>query len=388
MDMPLKPNILEDITKDHFIVPPPPREKYVDMGLDQTMLEDESGRLRLTGAALEDHTLVTGVIVSVLGSETKNGDFNVLDLKIADLPRQAPLPPGHPRNRKIALASGLGVSGGTHEGLETHLLCEYLLGEAGGDADHTEAAAISRLILLGNSLGEAQRSPFIDDSKPAKAKKYGYDAAAYNPAPTKTFDALLSALLPSLAITLLPGEDDPANVSIPQQQLHAALFPTAKLWDGSTLDRVTNPWVGNVDGINFLATAGQNLDDMYKYVEDTDRLQMCERLLRWRNIAPTAPDTLWSYPFRDSDPFTLDDDMCPHVFVVGNQPRFETTVVEGMIPPPRAGVGDVAADLLGIGNDGQKVRVILVPRFDATGEIVVLDLDSLVPEKVCFKVEQ
>ena len=52
MDMPLKPNILNDITKDQFIISPPPRDKYVDMGLDQTMLEDESGRLRLTGGAL------------------------------------------------------------------------------------------------------------------------------------------------------------------------------------------------------------------------------------------------------------------------------------------------------------------------------------------------
>jgi hypothetical protein len=33
------------------------------------------------------------------------------------------------------------------------------------------------------------------------------------------------------------------------------------------------------------------------------------------------------------------------------------------------------------------VRVILVPRFDATGEIVVLDLETLEPELVSFRVE-
>jgi len=42
---------------------------------------------------------------------------------------------------------------------------------------------------------------------------------------------------------------------------------------------------------------------------------------------------------------------------------------------------------IGTGNDGQMVRVILVPRFDATGEIVVLDLETLEPELVSFRVE-
>ena len=42
----------------------------------------------------------------------------------------------------------------------------------------------------------------------------------------------------------------------------------------------------------------------------------------------------------------------------------------------------------GAGNDGQQVRIILVPRFDKTGEIVVVDLESLEPELVRFSVEQ
>ncbi|KAF8248078.1 hypothetical protein K440DRAFT_626676 [Wilcoxina mikolae CBS 423.85] len=373
MDMPLKPNILEDITKDHFVIPPPPREKYVDMGLDQTMLEDESGRLRLTGGVLESQELVTGVIVAVLGTETANGDFSVIDIKIPDLPSQKPIKSNNTteaRRKKIAIASGLGISGSIHEGLETHLLTEYLLGEAGGDEDHESAASISRLILAGNSLGEAH-NPIddlnLEETRKSRTKKYGYDATAYNPSPTKAFDAILSSLLQSISVTLMPGESDPANISMPQQQLHAALFPTAKLYDGSTFERVTNPWVGDIDGVTVLATSGQNLDDMYKYVESDDRLAMCENLLRWRNIAPTAPDTLWSYPFQYGDPFVLDNAECPHVFIVGNQPRYETKLVEG--------------------NDGQKVRVILVPRFDTTGEIVVLDLESLEPELVNFRVE-
>lgn len=368
MDMPLKPSVLEDITKDHFIVPPPPREKYVDMGVDQTMLEDESGRLRLTGSILNLHDLVTGVIVAVLGTETSNGDFNVIDIKIPDLPSQKQLQPSKDgRKRRVALASGLGICGTRHEGLKTHLLVEYLLGEAGGDEDHEDVASISRLILAGNSLGEAH-NPLddldADELQKSRTKKYGYDAAAYNPVPTKHLDAILSCLLSSIAITIMPGGSDPANISMPQQQIHAAIFSTAKLYDSSTLERATNPWVGEIDGVNFLGTSGQNLDDVYKYVEDKDRLAMCERLLRWRNIAPTAPDTLWSYPFQNGDPYVIEDDMCPHVLFIGNQPRYETKLIQG--------------------NDGQRVRIILLPRFGATGEIVVLDLETLEPELLSF----
>ena len=347
MDMPLKPNILDDIVKDHFTVPPAPREKYVEVGLDRVTIEDESGRLRLTGGVLETQELVTGVIVSVLGSENSNGDFSVIDIKVPDLPSQKPLESKGIERKRVAIASGLGISGSQYEGLETHLLVEYLLGEAGGDEDHNHAATITQLILAGNSLGEAHNP--IDDknteeAREARATKYGYDAAAYNPGPTKAFDAILSSLLPSIGVTLMPGSFDPANVSMPQQRLHAALFPTAKLYDGSTLERVTNPWMGDIDDVNFLATSGQNLDDIYKYVEGTDRLAMCERLLRWRNIAPTAPDTLWSYPFQEDDPFVLRDGECPHVLIIGNQPKYETSLVEGischtLCPPPSESIG-------------------------------------------------
>lgn len=57
---------------------------------------------------------------------------------------------------------------------------------------------------------------------------------------------------------------------------------------------------------------------------------MTQRTLEWRHMAPTAPDTLWIYPFPDADPFILK--YRPDVYIVGNQPEFETTIIGGMIP--------------------------------------------------------
>ena len=89
---------------------------------------------------------------------------------------------------------------------------------------------------------------------------------------------------------------------------------------------------------------------------DCSRLDLIEHTLRWRLIAPTAPDTLWSYPFRDHEPFVLEGDRCPHLYIVGNQDRFGTRLVEG--------------------SAGQRVRIVSLPSFKQTGEIAVLDLDD------------
>ncbi|KAI4217686.1 MAG: hypothetical protein LQ351_000282 [Letrouitia transgressa] len=378
MDMPLKPNILDDIAKDHWISAPPARQKFISpSGQDQTMLEDESGRLRLTGAFLQHVMLVTGCIVAVMGTENANGDFEIIDVKVPDLPRQ---PQRWERDNganddqsgggQIAFVSGLGISGDEGDTLTMDLLMEYLLGEAGGESDQAEVCRISRVVIAGNSISEGIPLALREEEKKS-SKKYGYDSSAYNPAPTAHLDSFLATLLPSIPITLIPGESDPANASIPQQPIHPAMFPHSRAYaakpgsiEPGWLDSSTNPWEGDIEGWRFMGNGGQPIDDIFRYVEGDDRLGMMEALLRWRCGAPTAPDTLWCYPFQDKDPFIIEE--TPHVYFVGNQPRFETTVIEGPA--------------------GQVVRLISLPKFKETGEIVLLDTDSLDVEVMQFRV--
>ncbi|OBT45242.1 hypothetical protein VE00_03669 [Pseudogymnoascus sp. WSF 3629] len=408
MDMALKPNILDDISKDHWTSAVPPRQKYKSSdGSDSTMLEDESGRVRLIGARLADEMMVTGCIVSVMGTENANGDFEVIDIRTPDL---APQParwehsdssktatesgrkvkkqkvededeemtesrPGS--GGKIAIVSGLDISGSNAgHTLQLNLLLEYLLGEALDPASQQQASQISRLIIAGNSIVVDDSVPggSLGNTRKATHKKYGYDSSAYNPAPTAHLDDFLAALLPSVPVTLLPGASDPANASLPQQPVHSAMFPQARAYgsgpptDGEKkigwFDAVTNPWEGEVEGWRVLGTGGQNVDDVFKYVEGEDRLGMMEAMCRWRCCAPTAPDTLWSYPFQDDDPFVIKD--CPHLYIVGSQPKFDTTVIEGP--------------------DGQMVRLIAVPRFSETGELLLVDSETLEVERVVIDV--
>ncbi|EPE32330.1 hypothetical protein GLAREA_07463 [Glarea lozoyensis ATCC 20868] len=412
MDMPLKPNILDDISKDHWISAPAPREKYLSAdGNDMIMLEDKSGRIRLVGHALENEMLVTGCIVAVMGTENSNGEFEVVDIKVPGLPPQSerwvqvkdedeemedekpmgngskmkdededmekPAPTSN--GKKIAIVSGLGFSSTNSEhALELNLLSEFLLGEALDPVTQENVSQISRLIIAGNSIAvdlEATPHDTIGNTKKAAQKKYGYDSSAYNPTPTAHLDDFLVSLLPSLPVTLMPGYHDPANVSLPQQPIHSAMFPQARTYgamppgeDGKStpgwFDTVTNPWAGEVEGWKVLGTGGQNVDDVFKYVEGEDRLGMMEAMCRWRCCAPTAPDTLWSYPFQFDDPFVLTS--CPHLFFVGSQPKFDTAVIEG--------------------EDGQTVRLIAVPKFSETGEIVLVDSETLETSVVRFSV--
>lgn len=392
-DMPLKPNILDDVSKDRWISAPTSVTRYFsDDERDAVMLEDDSGRIRLAGNVLSAFMLVTGCIIAVVGTENANGDFEVIDMKFADLPPQperwalskSPTANGAVKGSKaarsedvemtddsppsaggkIAIVSGLNFSGtDTSYALELNLLLEFLLGEALDPGAQAEISHISRLVIAGNSIAAA--NPLTGETagdKKAAHKKYGYDASAYNAQPSQQLDDFLSELLPSIPVTMLPGEHDPANASFPQQPVHTAMFPRSREFAATPgskecgwLDPVTNPWEGELDGWRVLGTGGQNLDDIFKYIDSEDRLGMMEAMCRWRCSAPTAPDTLWCYPFQDDDPFVMND--CPHLYFVGCQPEFGTKVIQG--------------------TDGQSVRLIAVPSFSESKEIVLVDSETL-----------
>jgi DNA polymerase delta subunit 2 len=370
--------IHSDLPK-HWIAAPPARSTYMSPEEeDEMMLEDESGRLRVTGEPLQSH-YVTGCILAALGTEQADGTFQVIATQYADLPRQperwerqnaalsksGAKKPRREQAGKLAIVSGLEVTGNSYDDLPLDLLVEYLTGESSGPPDQANASKITRLIIAGDSLSRSSPILSRDDftAKKAASKHYGYDASAYDASPATRLDTLLCDILPSLPITLLPGASDPANVALPQQPLHPALFPNARLYANPPasleptlhgLDTVTNPWAGDIEGHRILGTGGQTLADLLKYVDNVKPLQVMEMMLRWRCIAPTAPDTLWCYPFQDDDPLVVRE--CPHMYFAGCQDGFGKKVISGP--------------------EGQEVLLISVPRYRETGVVVLVDLES------------
>ncbi|KAI8974388.1 DNA polymerase alpha/epsilon subunit B-domain-containing protein [Pilobolus umbonatus] len=348
IEMDNKPNVMHHLDEEDAIVNPHTPVKYIS-DKNVISLEDESGRVELCGSGIANPFLVTGTIIGVLGKETSSGGFEVIDICLAGLPPQDPCPPIVSKQPKyLALLSGLHVGGSDELDMKTELLVEFLSGELGSSKDQISSACITRVIIGGNSL--AKNCKLVDTMAP---KKYGYDSASFDASPMMQLDSILEDMCNTVDVDIMAGPSDPAQLHLPQQPMYPSMFNKAhKL---STFHSVTNPYWTKVEDRLILGTSGQNIDDIYRYVESDDRLKMAEATVHWRHMAPTAPDTLWCYPFQDRDPFVMDK--CPHIYFIGNQPQFEDRLVKGP--------------------HGQEIRVVLVPSFAETGILVLINLNNL-----------
>jgi DNA polymerase delta subunit 2 len=219
--------------------------------------------------------------------------------------------------------------------------------------------------------------------------------------PTLQLGAFMLDVAKTMPIHLIPGPTDPSGAILPQQRVPRGMF--GKVHEYSTFVCETNPAYlrfatgeepeseteTEVDteteadmgrtrlkaplpppslSRTFLVNSGQPLDDMYKYVlsPPTTRIQMAENSLKWRHMAPTAPDTLWCHPYFDLEPFILP--VTPDFYVVGNQPEFSTELVEE----------DDEFE------GKRRCRVVLVPEFSKTGSLVLVNLRTL--EATCMRI--
>ncbi|KAL7599089.1 hypothetical protein Lser_V15G26377 [Lactuca serriola] len=236
------------------------------------------------------HSILRNV-VALHGKETNSGDFLVEDILEAGLPPQLDLPNKSGEDKYVVLVSGLNVGSSSSNPLQLQLLVDHITGHLGDKKEQQSAAEIVQVVVAGNSV--------------------------------KIDHCLLNGQIAAgIPIDIIPGYNDPTNFALPQQ-------------------------------VMFLGTFGQNIDDLEKYSEAKDKLEFMERTLRWRHLAPTAPNTLGCYPFTDRDPFFIES--CPHVYFVGNQEKYATRIVKG----------------------SQVVRVICVPMFSETGIAVMVNLKNL-----------
>ncbi|XP_043690480.1 DNA polymerase delta small subunit [Telopea speciosissima] len=342
--MKLKPTILDEYSKERSAVPLVKPHNFIHPD-DYLVLEDESGRVKLGGTFVEPSLFVTGVVVALHGRETTAGEFLVQDILEAGLPTQIGLPLNSREDKYVVFVSGLSVGSITSNPLQIQLLVDHITGHLGDEKEQSIASLIVRVVIAGNSveiphgLLNGQTLASKDQSRLSE--------------PVKELDILLTQLAAAVPVDIMPGPNDPANFSLPQQPLHRCLFPGASAYN--TFISCTNPHSFEADNFRFLGTSGQNIDDLGKYSEAKSNLDFMERTLRWRHLAPTAPNTLGCYPFTDRDPFFIEN--CPHVYFVGNQSKYETRLFRGA--------------------EGQMIRLIAIPKFCETGFAIVLNMKNL-----------
>ncbi|KAJ2542537.1 DNA polymerase delta small subunit Cdc1 [Coemansia sp. RSA 1822] len=342
MDSQAKPSTLMQVEKTHWISDPTPPASYRD-GTETVYLEDESGRIRLVGAAIDKAVLASGVVAAVMGSETASGDFDVVDICFAGMAAQSERTSSE--DVFVALVSGLNASVETPITLEMQVLAEYLCGAVGGAKDQQTSSKIVQTVIAGNIM-----------KVPVPPIGHTEDARANDRVPVQqlvaSVDAYLADIAACMPLTLLPGHGDPASASLPQQPLHPSMFAQCRQFTG--FQSLTNPAYFEINGTLVLGTSGQNIDDLCRYSDETP-CQLAAQSLQWRHIAPTAPDTLWCYPFTEHDPFIVRT--TPHVYFAGNQREFDVGVA--------------------VGTEGQETRIIMVPEFSVSRSIVLLNLRTL-----------
>ncbi|XP_065180584.1 DNA polymerase delta subunit 2-like [Sycon ciliatum] len=353
--MVLKPSILKEISDEQSLLPPPYREKFADE-TDSLVLEDASQRISLTGA-IDPQTAVTGAVLAARGVELPNGQFEVDDYTYCDIPPQPTVTLDEdmtaPPDKYVMMVSGMSVGEDTADQLALQLFLDLVTGQLGSDEDSQLYSRVVRVIVAGDSICNSRKG--ANESK-LLTRKTDAGSTVFMP----EVDQCLAQLASSVPTDVMPGRHDPCNYTMPQQPMHRCMFPKASSF--ATFQCVSNPYDCRIGGARFLGSSGQGVDNIFSYSTYDDRLSILEQTLRYGHILPTAPDTLGCYPFYKSDPFIIKE--CPTVFFAGSQSKFDYTDI--------------------IGSDGQRVLVVLVPRFAETSSAVLINLRTLDCQEIHF----
>ena len=383
-EMKLKPSILDEYGKDLALGATIAAKKFTTDD-DALVLEDEGARVKLVGAAADPRQFVTGVVMACRGKVVQDGAFEVSETCFPAPAPQKPFPAASrtaaaaaspPPGEYVALVSGLRVGDArASDPAALELLLDYLTGNLGSSLDQHAAASVARVVVAGGALAEPEDRTAASGGAGQNAGQI--QSAANARAQLRGLDVFLTQLAASVPVDVMPGEGDPTNQALPQQPLHPCLFPEAARFAAcGSFAAATNPHDFSVGGCDFLGTSGQNIDNMRAYMDvasnmdtdmDTDTevktnlgargaesLDLMASSLRWQHVAPSAPDTLACYPYKDRDPFYVSSS--PHVYFAGNQPAFGARVVRD---------GDT------------KTLLVSVPDFATTGIVAMVNVDTL-----------
>ncbi|GMS96074.1 hypothetical protein PENTCL1PPCAC_18249, partial [Pristionchus entomophagus] len=313
---------------------------------DQIEFEDETQIVKLSGN-IDMKEVPTGSVVGLYGKMVTETTFEVSKVVWPTQAKQNELPEERPPYT-IAFISGLNMSGEetltkTRGALE--LFTRWISGSGTGRKEAEKALRIVRLFICGSSIS----APDLKTEMSEMARSITREDPFVNQAALNLVDDLISTLVKTMEVDLLPGVGDPSLTMIPQQPFPRCAF--AKGGPSGYLRLHTNPSDITIAGIDFIVSSGQNVSDLSE-----SPVEAVSLILKSQHISPTCPDTVDGFPFEDRDPLIID--RCfPHVVVAGNQARAESKQVDF--------------------EDGRSCLVVGVPSFSETHSITLLDLKTL-----------
>jgi len=324
---------------------------------------------------IDPGNFVTGTVLALKGRINSNGFFETSDYTYPGVPSIPSMPDQYKNlvtieeskevkplfedlesREFVVFTSGIEFGNPT-EKATTELFTRWMLGQYGTADERLLSSRVSRVVVGGNTIGEESD---IDEVMKGSYRTHEINERVYCnlSSAIEQFESFVTKLTQNCDVDVMPGENDVSGSFMPQQPLNVALFP--KLLSSSlkhnSLIFSTNPHKFSLNGLKFLGSSGQNIEDICRFrdMSSKSELDILYETLQLRHIAPTCPDTLRSYPFENEDPLIIRD--APNVYFSCNAKEYSSML---------------ETQLNGL------MRIFTVPSFTKTKEVVLLDLGSL-----------
>lgn len=336
----IQSDILEDLTHGGFNIK---CERYIGSYVsqdDKIILEDSDESISLIGK-IDAGKLVTGVTVALLGQAIDDcGKFLVRDMCFAEPNRmllyepetltqsvrfERSLDESDTRPLYLMVLSGLEFHHDMEKSATTTQALQNIIDFIWGGGKYSEderCPRVVRILVVGNNLSE-DRLTFTSPSQavdidPTLKLKRSRQVKPYTSSimATHHLDDFFAELSKTINVDVMPGPSDPASHLMPQQPFHPCIFPKSCIYP--TFNCVTNPHRATYNGhVDILATSGQTIDIVDKFSDISDPISIMKTQLMWGNMAPSAPDNLYSAPCEDDDPMVID--YIPEIYIAGCQ---------------------------------------------------------------------
>lgn len=426
--MKLQPDVLEELSHGNFHVSCERYSNHYISQDDRLIIEDDGESIAVTGN-INAGDFVTGVVVALLGRPIDDcSKFFVFDICYAEpnmLILESETILSDQRNRNFDRKSNVEINESIYlmvlSGLEfqhnmdkdSHITkaLQNIINFVWGGEDYAEneySSRVARILVIGNNLfedrlnhveGEKSSQDSIEDDIATKIKRsrqlkpYVSSIKA-----TKHMDDFFAELSKTINVDVMPGPSDPTSHLMPQQPFHPCMFPKSSMF--STFNCVTNPHRAIYhDNIDVLATSGQNIDIIDRFSSISDPIEIMKHHLLWGNMAPSAPDNLYSAPYEDDDPMVID--FIPSIYLAGCQEYYRTDYhyYNSSEPSPQADQDAPSNDELKLNiskkssyeasstmkNEKKCTLLITVPKFSETMSCVLINLKNLESQLVSFR---